>query len=232
MQQLPLGVRLRDTARFSTFVAGRNAELVELLKAGPLRGPRVLWIWGPAGSGKTHLLQAACAAASEHHGAATYLDLAAGPDPAWLDGCEALDFVGLDNLEAVAADVAWNRALFRLHALSQEASGRLCVATTLPPAQLRLELPDLRSRLVAASVHQLHDLDEAEQVEVLCRRAERRGFELAEEAAIYLLHRLPRDMRTLCSALDRLDEASLAAQRRVTVPFLKAVLGNHASGIT
>jgi DnaA family protein len=221
---------LRDTARFASFVAGRNGEVVELLKAGS-SAPRVLWLWGPAGSGKTHLLQAACAFVGEQGGAATYLDLAAGPDPAWLEGCETLDFVGLDNLETVALDAAWNRALFRLHALLQDASGRLCVATTVPPAQLRLELPDLRSRLLAGSVHQMRDLAETEQVEVLRRRARQRGLELTEEAALYLLHRLPRDMHSLCSVLDRLDDASLAAQRRLTVPFLRAVLESQGPGI-
>lgn len=231
MQQLPLGVRLRDTARFSSFVAGPNAEIVELLRIAPGTAPRVLWLWGPAGSGKTHLLQAACALAGERSGTATYLDLAAGADPAWLDGCDALDFVGLDNLESVAADAAWNRALFRLHALLQEAGGRLCVATTLPPARLRLELPDLGSRLRAASVHQMRDLSETEQVEVLRRRAGQRGLELSAEAALYLLHRLPRDMHSLCSVLDTLDDASLAAQRRLTVPFLREVLEAQGPGV-
>lgn len=232
MQQLPLGVRLRGTSRFSSFVAGRNAEVVELLRGTSPAAPRALWLWGPAGSGKTHLLQAACAATGERGGAATYLDLLAGAEPAWLDGCELLDFVALDNLESVAADAAWNRALFRLHALRQDGGGRMCVTTTLPPARLSLQLPDLRSRLLAGSVHQLREPGEAERVEILRRRAEQRGLELGEEAALYLLHRLPRDMHSLCAVLDRLDDASLAAQRRLTVPFLRGVLETQGSGTT
>jgi DnaA family protein len=106
----------------------------------------------------------------------------------------------------------------------QDGPGRLYVASTAPPASLRFRLPDLRSRLLAARVHQLHELDEEGQLEALERRASRRGLELSRDAAAYLVHRMPRDMHSLCGVLDRLDEAALAAQRRLTVPFLRQVL--------
>jgi DnaA family protein len=222
MRQLTLRVRLRETARFDGFIAGPNAEVLALLT--DPAPPRVLWLWGRAGTGKTHLLQAACAAASAAGGAATYLDLDAGGAPALLDGCEALDLVCLDGLDRLSDDADWNAAIFRLHTLMQDASGRLYVASTAPPASLRFRLPDLRSRLLAAPVHQLHELDEDGQIVALERRAERLGLELSREAAAWLVHRMPRDMHSLCGALDRLDEAALAAQRRLTVPFLRQVL--------
>lgn len=231
MQQLPLRVRLRDTARFSSFVGGRSAEAVSMLAAGSRGGPRVLWLWGRAGTGKTHLLQAACAATGEQGGSATYLDLEGNAEPAWLDGCEGLDLVCLDGIDLAVGDADWSGAIFRLHTLMQDLAGRLCVASTQPPASLRFHLPDLRSRLLAASVHQLHELDEAGQVQALKLRAGQRGLELSEEAASYLVHRVPRDMRSLCAVLDRLDEASLAAQRRLTVPFLKGVLESQEPGV-
>jgi DnaA family protein len=222
MQQLPLGVRLGEAARFDGFVAGPNAEVLEQL-AGAVP-PRVLWLWGRAGTGKTHLLQAACAAANERGGTATYLDLDAADSPALLEGCETLDLVCLDALERVCGDSGWNAAIFRLYTLMQDGSGRLYVASTAPPASLRFRLPDLRSRLLAAPVHQLRELDEDGQIAALERRAARRGLELSREAAAYLVHRMPRDMHSLCGMLDRLDEAALAAQRRLTVPFLREAL--------
>lgn len=223
MQQLPLGVRLGAAARFDDFIAGPNAEVFDLLTG--TAPPAVLWLWGRAGSGKTHLLRAACAAASASGGGAAYLDLEAGGEPAMLDGCESLDLVCLDALDRVSGDAGWNAAIFRLHTLLQDAPGRLYVASTAPPASLRFRLPDLRSRLLAAPVHQLHELDEAGQIAALERRAERLGLELPAEAAAWLVRRMPRDMHTLCGALDRLDVAALAAQRRLTVPFLRQVLG-------
>jgi DnaA family protein len=174
-------------------------------------------------------LQAACAAVADGGGLASYVDLDSPAEPGWLEGCENLDLVCLDALDAVAGAAAWNEAIFRLHTLMQDTATRLYVTTTVPPASIRFQLPDLRSRLLAASVHQLQDLDEAGQAEALQRRAEQRGLELSPEAAAYLVHRLPRDMHSLCAVLDRLDEASLAAQRRLTVPFLKQAL--EAQGV-
>ena len=137
----------------------------------------------------------------------------------------------LDGLERVSDDASWNAAIFRLHTLMQDGPGRLYVASTAPPASLRFRLPDLRSRLLAARVHQLHELDEEGQIAALEQRAARRGLELSREAAAYLVHRMPRDMHSLCSVLDRLDVAALVAQRRLTVPFLRQALEtDHGRG--
>jgi len=230
MRQLPLGVRLRDTARLDSFVPGRNGEAVGLVSGASGAAARVLWIWGRRGAGKTHLLQAACASAADRGGSSSYLDPSAGAEPGWLEGCENLDLVCVDGIEAVAGDAEWNAALFRLHTLMQDTRTRLCMASEQPPATVGFRLPDLRSRLLAASVHQLHELDDAGQVEALRLRAGRRGLELSEEGARYLVHRLPRDMHTLCAVLDRLDDASLAAQRRLTVPFLRQALADQGVG--
>ena len=224
MQQLPLHVRLRDSARFASFVPGRNEEAFALLAGGWSSLPRALWLWGRAGTGKSHLLQAACADTGERGGMAAYFDLATAPAEAVLEGCEAFDLVSLDSLDAVVSDAGWNAAIFRLYTLLQDGRGRLVIASTAPPASLAFALPDLRSRLLAASVHQLHELDEAGQLAALQLRATRRGLDLSADAALYLVHRLPRDLHSLFAVLDQLDEASLAAQRRLTIPFLREAL--------
>jgi DnaA family protein len=223
MEQLPLRVRLRDYARLANFVPGDNHQALRSLEPAS-DAPRVVWLWGRSGSGKTHLLQAACAVAGERGEAAAYCDLVAAPSPAVLDGCDALDLVCLDGLEAVAADADWNRAIFRLHTLLHDGHGRLLLASTAPPASLAFTLPDLRSRLLAAAVHQLTPLDEGGQCEALRRRAAAQGLELSEDAALFLVHRVPRDMHSLLHVLDQLDQASLVAQRRLTIPFLRDAL--------
>jgi DnaA family protein len=232
VRQLPLSVRLRDSARFDSFVTGSNREAVGRLAGRVGANSRVTWIWGRRGTGKTHLLQAACAAAAERGEAASYLDPASGAQPDWLEGCETLDLVTIDSLESVAGDVRWNAAIFRLHTLMQDTATRLCVASGPPPAGIEFALPDLRSRLLAGAVYQLQELDDEGQAEALQRRAERRGLELSGDGARYLLHRLPRDMHALCAALDRLDEAALAAQRRLTVPFLRQALDRQVPAVS
>jgi DnaA family protein len=227
MEQLPLKVRLPETARFATFVAGPGLEALEWLRRTGERAQRG-WLWGKRGVGKTHLLQAACANVGEQGGAAAYIDPATLEGPALLEGLETLDLVCIDDLERIVGDAQWNAALFRLYTMMQDGRGSLVVASGVAPASLEFALPDLRSRLLAAAVFQLHELGDDDLVAALRLRAAHRGLELSDEAAHYLLLRLPRDMHSLCAVLEHLDEASLAAQRRLTVPFMRQVLESLA----
>jgi len=226
MQQLPLGVRLPDRAVFASFLPGRNTEALAHARAvarGELRG--VTWICGPAGSGKTHLLQAICAAASERsRGGFVPLAQLADFGGGVLDGLGELECLCIDDLDRVAGDAAWERRLFGLLRETEEAGGALVAAAAAPPALQRWALADLGSRLGAGAVFQLRPLDEAEQQAALELRAHLRGLELPEETWQWLRRRYPRDMRLLYQLLDTLDEASLAAQRRLTVPFIRDVL--------
>ena len=226
MRQMPLRVRVRDASRFSTFVAGRNEQAVERL-ADPARDGRCIWLWGRSGTGKTHLLQAACAEAGDRGDTAAYVDLAAEPTIEQLEGLETLMIVCLDGVDRVAASADWNAAIFRTHTLMQDARSRLIVATLAAPATLTFALSDLRSRLLAAEIFQLRELDDAGLLIALQLRAGQRGLELSDEGAEFLLRRLPRDMHTLCATLDQLDDASLAAQRKLTLPFLREALADR-----
>ncbi len=224
MRQLPLGVQLGVSLRLETFHAGTNGEAVASLvdlASGGSRAP--VWLWGPSGSGKSHLLQAACALAGEAGRTAAYLPLATlrHEGAALLDGLEAIAFVALDDLDAVVADSAWEQAIFTLYNGLAEHGGRLAFAATGAPATLGFRLPDLASRLAASVVHRLQPLSESEQGEALRRRAVHRGLELSEETLGFLTRRAPRDFATLCRMLDELDTEALAAQRRLTVPFVR-----------
>jgi DnaA family protein len=230
MRQLPLAVRLPDRARFESFLPGRNTEALahaRAVAAGEVRG--VTWLSGPGAAGKTHLLQAICAAAGAQVRAG-YLPLkqVAPLGAEMLDGLAQLACLCLDDLESVAGELAWERRLFGLLRETEEASGALVVAAQTPPALLRWALPDLGSRCAAGAVFALRPLEEAEQQAALALRARLRGLELPEETWQWLRRRYPRDMRYLYELLDTLDEAALAAQRRLTVPFIRDVLQRRA----
>jgi len=226
MRQIPLGVRLPDRAVFASFFPARNAQALEharRIAAAP--GAGITWLCGPEGAGKTHLLQAICAAAAGH-ARAGYLPLAelAPLGVGVLEGLPQLACLCLDDLGCVIGQLDWERALFGLLRELQEAGGHLVVAAPAAPRLMPFSLADLGSRCAAASIFALQPLDEREQQEALKLRARLRGVELPEETLQWLQRRVPRDMRSLYGLLDRLDEASLAAQRRLTIPFIREVL--------
>jgi DnaA-homolog protein len=220
VKQLALGVRLRADAVFDSFWPGPNGEIVAALRA-PSTTP--LWLWGAAGSGKTHLLQAVCAATGE---SAAYFPLARSLalPPEALAGFERSGVLCIDDADAVAGDLAWERALFRVFNEAAELRTRLIFAAAAPPRQAEWRLEDWRSRAAASVVYQLRELDDAGRIEALRLRAAQRGLQLPYETSEYLLKRMPRDLRSLFEVLDLLDEASLAAQRRLTIPFIRDAL--------
>ena len=227
MRQLPLALQLPDTAAFANFVPGPNGACVQALRRAAVKGAaRGIYLYAVAGSGRSHLLQAACREARGHGRSAAYVPLAA-PEvaPALLEGLEGLDLLCLDDLDAVAGSPAWEQALFRLYEGLQEQGGTWVAAGPGTPAALGLCLPDLASRLAWGSIFRLRPLDDDDRREVLRQRARLRGVELPPETARYLLHHFARDLPALCRYLDRLDRASLAAARgRLTIPFVKRVL--------
>lgn len=227
-RQLPLGLRLKASARFSNFVAGPNEELmIQLRRTAAGEGEPFFLCWGGSGSGKTHLLQASCHLAAERGRSVAYLSLRDSDawQPELLEGWEQYQLVCLDDVDAVAGQRHWEEALFYLYNRIRELGGGLVVSACSAPARLSLCLPDLVSRLGWGLVYQLQPLSDEQRLRALQLRARQRGCEMPDETGRYLMRRMPRDMSDLFDVLDRLDEASLIAQRKLTVPFVKSVLG-------
>jgi DnaA family protein len=227
MEQLPLGVRLRPASTMAGFHVGPNGALVAALEARATTAalPPLL-VWSSPGLGRSHLLQGSCARAADEGRRAGYLPLAEPwPDPAMLAGLEQLDLLCLDDIDRVVGQPAWESALFRLYNDLAERGGNLVLSASAAPAGLDVRLADLASRLAACVVFQLRPLDESEQGVALQDRARSLGIELPDDTLQYLQRRLPRELAALCEALDQLDAASLSHQRRLTVPFVRSVLG-------
>lgn len=223
MKQLALGVKLRADAVFASFWPGPNSEIVAALRTS---NTLPLWLWGARGSGKTHLLQAVCAAAGE----AAYFPLGVPRElpPEALAGFERARVLCVDDVDAVAGDLAWESALFRLFNEALELGNRLIFAAAAAPRRSDWRLGDWGSRAAACVVYHLRELDDDGRIEALRLRAAQRGLQLPYETSEYLLKRMPRDMHSLFAILDQLDEASLAAQRRLTIPFIRDALEKHA----
>lgn len=220
IQQLPLAMRLNDSATFDNFFAAGNEKVVHDLQAG---SQQYLYLWGVTGTGKTHLLQAACHAAGS---GSVYLPLGEeGIVPEMLEGMEQLGLLCLDNVEAIAGDVAWETALFHLFNRLRDLDHQLIVSANTSPAALALQLADLKSRFSWGISYQLSELSDADKVLAMQERTRRRGMHLTVEVAQYLLKRYPRDMVSLFELIERLDEGSLVAKRKITIPFVRELLG-------
>ena len=225
-RQLPLALRFPPDQRFETYVGAPAAALAQLRALATVPGADWICLAGPAGVGKTHLALAACAAAEAAGRHAAYLPLqaAAGRLRQALDALETGDLVALDGLDAIAGNRDDEIALFDFHNRARAAAIGLLYGSRAAPDGLPLVLPDLRSRLSQCARITLSPLDDEGRREVLRERAQRRGLVVDAAALEWLLRRVGRDLAGLTRLLDRLDQASLAAQRRLTVPFLRQVL--------
>ena len=230
-RQLSLGVALNDEATLSNFYAPDHlplAQIVSVLRDRLIAGEeQFLYLWGAPGAGVTHLLQAACHQAIDAGLDVQYLpldEMKEYPPQALLDGMEQMSLVCLDNLRAVAGLPEWEQALFDLFNRIRDIGTRLLVGADATARELAVQLPDLQSRLSWGVTFQLPALADDDKVELLRFRAEQRGMEISENAARYILNHAPRDMGELITALNQLDSASLAAQRKLTIPFIKETL--------
>ncbi|MGD8587895.1 MAG: DnaA regulatory inactivator Hda [Chromatiales bacterium] len=222
--QLPLGIALRPRLDFGSFIPGRNEEAVARLRQA--QDP-FIYLWGGPGCGKSHLLQAACRQQGKLGDRCAFVPLLqiAELQPAMLEGLEGLDLVCLDDLEQLAGKDDWELKLFNLYNLLRERQARLLVTAHMPPTQLPIRLPDLASRLTWGPCYQLNTLDDDGRLELLIRHAQQRGLKLSGDTASFLLQRIPRDIHYLIGIVDQLDQASLAEQRPLTIPFVRKVLG-------
>lgn len=223
--QIPLDIGLRDFMTFESFEPGDNAAaaaIIAEMAAG--RGEPQIFLRGAASTGKTHLLQAAVHAAA---GTAAWLPLRelGRMGPGILEHLEGTGLVCLDDLDAILPNPGWERALFGFINAARTHGTRLVFAAAGAPSALGIGLPDLVSRLSWGPVFHLKPLDDTGRRAAFMRRARTRGFELPSDAADYILRRCPRDLPALMDLLDRIDHASLSEQRRVTVPFVRDLLG-------
>lgn len=220
MQQIPLAIGPQPVATFDSFLAQRNEAVVEhLQQLGESAAP--VYLWGPAGSGKTHLMRAL----------AHRLQLQ-GRGVGWFDGSDPVPWTAAPGWALVIVD-----ACDRLDAVAQAAAFTLFVETSamgalwvaagrLPPVDLPLR-DDLRTRLAWGHVFAVHPLAEAETRAALRREADRRGIFLSDDVMSYLLSRFQRDLGHLMQLLDRLDQYALARSRAVTVALVRSMVNEE-----
>ncbi len=230
MKQLALGVRLRARRDFRRASApGPNGEVLSAL-----RGPTATrsGCGEVSGSGKTHLLQAVCAAAagSSPNGGVFPLDRSAGAAAAGAGGVRALPRAvpgrcrcrgrrcrpGSARCSACSTTPRILRTRMIFAAAARAAPDRLAPGRLALASRARAWSTKCANSMMPGASR--HCGCEPRNAACSCRR----------RRSDYLLKRMPRDLRSLFDILDRLDEASLVAQRRLTIPFIRDALEKHA----
>jgi DnaA family protein len=226
LPQLPLGLVFVELYSFEQYYSGANLEAVTALKrCAQGKGETFIYLWGEKGTGKSHLLQA-CSREAHVCGQRTlYLPLKELKRylPALLEGLEQLDLVCVDDISAIAASSDSELGFLYCFNSLREARVRLIVADRSPPWQLPL-VADLRTRLAWGLALKLKPLSDEDKLEAIRLRAHHLGLELSPQVGRFLLARYPRDLPSLWRLLEQLDRATLAAKRRLTIPFVKQYL--------
>ncbi len=225
------GFAFRLDADFDSFFA---SEKLGFAKTSLERGVRehssdCIYLAGAEGSGKSHLLQAACNLAIELGRSAIYLplrELKNFPPEQVLEGVVSIDVVAIDDIDAIVGVADWQEALFHLYNQRFAAGRSLYFAANKPARLLGLELADLQSRLAACLAFQLTEMDDDEKVAFLQFLSNRRGMELNLACANYIIQRYSRSNSDIIKVLEQLDQATLIAKRKITVPFIKELLAS------
>jgi DnaA-homolog protein len=201
-QQLALGLLRPRLQALDNFVAGGNGPaLAALQDMTQGRGPQFLYLWGPPGCGRTHLLTAL--------GASAAVPAYRGPG-----GLYAVDDVHR------LGESDQSRLFVLLNEVRSDPAARLVATGDAPPARLSLR-EDVRTRLAWGLALSLQVLSEQDKADALRAQAAQRGVRLSADLIPYMLAHLPRDMRTLCAALEGLDAYALQQRRALTVPLLR-----------
>ena len=226
VEQLTLNVQLNDFAQFSNFFANeKNSIAVNFLqKFLQSTNTNYAYLWGKVGTGRSHLLQACCHQAEQLNLVTAYLPLSEPLAVEMLENLEFSDLVCLDDVDAVLGNKVWEHALFHFFNRIKDSGKHLLISGSCAPRELRINLADLQSRLTSGTIFQLSELRDTEKLQALQLHANNRGMQLPDEVGDFLLRRCTRDMLALFAILDNLDKASLAEQRKLTIPFVKQVL--------
>jgi DnaA family protein len=225
--QFPLLLSLKQTASLDNYIQEGNAQaLSEVAKCTQTKSGKYLYLWGSSETGKTHLVTAAAKQADSNGLTSAFIPLSKAENlsPEMLDDIEHMELVCLDDLHTIAGKQAWEEALFHLFNRVKEQGTNLIVTSDCSPSNLQINLPDLTSRLTSGISYRLTTLNDSAKIYFLTDKAKERGMELSPETASYILKNYSRNIGALLELLDQLDRASLSAQRKLTIPFVRNLI--------
>jgi len=228
--QLPILFEFQTNLTFASFFPGDNAEVVAQLMAMAGDGSeQQLYIWGEKGSGKSHLIQACCQQAKTAGKDPFFLTLDANglPSTKILEGLEHVELVCFDGIQNIAGHREWEHALFAFYNHHRQNNHKLLLAADCPPKFLPFGLSDLKTRMAWGLTLKIQPLQDGAVIEALSYKARYLGFDIPPNVGQFLLNHYVHDLPSLWLLLEKIDKATLAAKRKLTIPFLKQILAEQ-----
>jgi DnaA family protein len=225
--QFPLQFEFQANKGFDTFYPATNGEIItELQELISGKGERFIFLYGNAGYGKSHLLQASCQFAHQRGMNPFYFPFNSRklPTLAMFEGLEYIKLVCFDDVDEIAGLLDWEQALLNFFNQHLENNHRLVLSACSHPDDLNIKHPDLKSQLLSGLALQLHPLADEESVSALICKAHSMGLTITPKVGHFLLSHYAHDLPSLWILLGQLDKATLSAQRKLTIPFLKQIL--------
>jgi len=228
-EQLPLQFEFQSNQNFNTFYPGNNKEIINHLQQILVKQEQQIFLWGESGTGKTHLLHSSVEEANIYNKTSLFfsfdkLDL---PDPALLEGLENIDLVCFDNIQQIAGNGEWEQAFFNFYNLHRDANKKLVLSAPCPPKFLAIQLADLKTRMSWGLTLKLKALTDEQQLNALIYKANDLGFEIPQNVGRFLITHYAHDLASIWTMLDKINYATLAAKRKLTIPFLKQIMADQ-----
>ena len=225
--QFPLQFEFQANTAFNTFYSGCNDEIITELQAlisGA--GERHIFLYGGAGYGKSHLLQASCQLADKEGLNPFYYPFHRNklPTLTMFDVLEEVQLVCFDNVDQIAGNLDWEQAFLNFLDQHLENNYRWILAARLHPEDIKVKLPDLKNRLITGLALKLKPFADEESVSALIYKASHMGITITPKVGHFLLSHYGSDLPSLWVLLGQLDKATLSAQRKLTIPFLKQIM--------
>ncbi len=228
-EQLALQFEFQSTQNFSGFYSNGNKEIITHLQQLFINKEQQVFLWGEAGSGKSHLLQACCQEANNLKKTAFYFSLTEKllPSPSILNGLENINLVCFDNIDQITENPEWEQAFFNFFNLHRDNNNHLLLSALCPPKYLGIQLPDLKTRMNWGLTLKLNPLSDEERLNALIYKANILGFKIPINVGKFLMTHYASDLPSIWKLLNKIERATLEAQRKLTIPFLKQILASQ-----
>lgn len=227
-KQIPLRFEFQSNQSFSTFYPGNNQEIINHLHQLPSNNEQLTFLWGDAGTGKTHLLQAVSQETNKQGKTSFHFSFNKNnlPSASMLDGLENIDLVCFDNIDQISGNAEWEHNFFNFYNVHRDNSKQLVLSSTCPPKFLAFQLTDLKTRMSWGLTFKINYLSDEQILKALIHKANYLGFEIPLKVGQFLMTHYARDLPSIWKILDKVEQETLAAKRKLTIPFLKQIMSD------